>query len=147
MVGKPSKKSPVASDKPRLLSGGNPQIAKAYGDAPVKAYIDAMPGWKQDVGRKLDSLIVRTVPGVQKAVKWNTPFYGLEGGRWFIAYHCITKYIKVTFFRGTSLKPIPPVESKQKEVRYLHIHEGEEIDEAQLVDWIKQASKLPGEHM
>lgn len=135
------------SVKPKLLSGGNPQIAKAYGDAPVQAYIAAMPGWKQDVGRRLDALIVRAVPGVEKAVKWNTPFYGMGNEEWFLGFHCITKYIKVAFFRGTSLKPMPPVESKQKEVRYLHIHEDEKIDEDQLIAWIKQASKLAGERM
>ena len=141
---------PVAAKtaKPvKLLSGGNPQIGKAYGDAPVQEYIGAMPGWKRDVGRRIDAIIVRSVPGVYKAVKWNTPFYGIEGEGWFLGFHCITKYIKVAFFRGTSLRPVPPVESKQKEVRYLHIHEGDEIDEAQFASWVKQASKLPGERM
>ena len=138
--------------KPTLLAGGNPQIAKADGDAPVQAYIAAMPGWKRDVGRRLDALIVRTVPGVHKAVKWNTPFYGVEGenegeGGWFLGFHCITKYVKVAFFRGTSLSPVPPGESKQKEVRYLNIHEDDQLDEAQLADWVKQASQLPGERM
>ena len=109
--------------KPVLLSGGNPQIAKGYGDAPVQAYIAAMPGWKRDVGRRLDTLIVRTVPGVRKAVKWNSPFYGVEGRGWFLGVHCITKYVKVAFFRGTSLRPLPPGESKQKDVRYLDIYE------------------------
>lgn len=144
-----TKRKPAArkAAKPKLLSGGNPQIAKAYGDAPVQAYIAAMPGWKGEVGSQLDALIGRAVPKVYKAVKWNTPFYGLEGEGWFVAFHCITKYVKVAFFRGTSLKPVPPVESKQKEVRYLHIHEGEQIDEAQFIDWIKQASKLPGEKL
>jgi len=132
---------------PVLLSGGNPQIAKAYGDAPVQAYIAAMPGWKRGVGRSLDALISRAVPEVHKAVKWNTPFYGIEGQGWFVAFHCITKYIKVAFFRGTSLSPMPPVESKQKEVRYFHVHENEPIDETQFVAWIKQASQLPGERM
>ena len=134
------------SAKPKLLSGGNPQIAKAYGDAPVQAYIAAMPGWKREVGRRLDALIVRTVPGVKKAVKWNSPFYGVEEGVWFLAFHCFTKYVKVTFFRGASLRPVPAGESKHKDVRYLDIHEGE-LDEAQLVDWVKQASLLPGEKM
>ena len=128
-------------------SGGNPQIAKADGDAPVQAYIAAMPGWKRDVGRRLDALIVRTVPDVHKAVKWNTPFYGIEGQGWFLGFHCITKYIKVAFFRGTSLRPVPPGESKQKEVRYLHIHEDDQLDEAQFAAWVKQASQLPGERM
>jgi hypothetical protein len=132
--------------KPKLLSGGNPQIAKGYGDAPVQAYIAAMPGWKSDVGRRLDALIVRTVPGVRKAVKWNSPFYGIEGQGWFLSYHCFTKYVKVTFFRGTSLRPVPPGASKHKEVRYLDIHEDDQF-EAQLADWIEQASQLPGERM
>jgi hypothetical protein len=132
--------------KPKLLSGGNPQIPLGYGDAPVQAYIAAIPGWKQAVGRRLDALIVRTVPDVQKAVKWNTPFYGFEGRGWFAAFHCFTNYIKVTFFRGTSLKPVPPGESKHQEVRYLDIREGE-LDEAQFVAWVKQASVLPGERM
>ncbi|KRR00934.1 DUF1801 domain-containing protein [Bradyrhizobium valentinum] len=136
-----------ATAKPVLLSGGNPQIAKGYGDAPVQAYITAMPGWKRDVGRHLDALIVRTVPGVYKAVKWNTPFYGLEGQGWFLGFHCFTKYVKVTFFRGTSLHPIPPGESKHKEVRYLDIYEDVPLDEAQFVAWVKQASQLPGERL
>lgn len=140
----PKKKAPTSTG-PVLLSGGNPQIAKADGDAPVQAYIAAMPGWKGDVGRKLDALIVKTVPNVQKAVRWNTPFYGIAGQGWFVAYHCITKYIKVSFFRGSSLTPIPPVESKQPEVRYFHIHETDTIDEALLTSWIQQASTLPGE--
>ncbi len=153
MAGKTSKKlakvakKPAAkrvAAKPALLSGGNPQIAKADGDAPVQAYIAAMPGWKRDVGRRLDALIVRTVPDVQKAVKWNTPFYGIEGQGWFLGFHCITKYVKVAFFRGTSLRPVPPGESKQKEVRYLHIHEDEQIDEELVGSWIRQASELPG---
>jgi hypothetical protein len=109
--------------KPVLLSGGNPQIAKGDGDAPVQAYIAAMPGWKRDVGRRLDALIVRTAPGVRKTVKWNSPFYGVEGQGWFLGIHCFAKYVKVAFFRGASLRPIPPGESKQKEVRYLDIHE------------------------
>ncbi|HTK78516.1 MAG TPA: DUF1801 domain-containing protein [Gemmataceae bacterium] len=131
----------------KLLSGGNPQIAKAYGDAPVQAYIAAMPGWKSDVGRRLDALIVRAVPGVYKAVKWNSPFYGIEDQGWFLGIHCFTKYIKVAFFRGKSLRPLPPGESKQKEVRYLDIHEDDALDEAQLADWVRQASQLPGERM
>ncbi len=142
----PAKKtSQPAAGKPKLLSGGNPQIGKADGDEAVQAYIAAMPGWKGDVGRWLDALIVRTVPNVRKAVRWNTPFYGLEDQGWFIAYHCITKYVKVAFFRGASLTPMPPVESKQKEVRYFHIHEHDELDEKLVGSWIKQAAKLPGE--
>lgn len=130
-----------------LLSGGNPQIAKADGDAPVQAFIKAMPGWKHDVGRDLDELIVRTVPNVRKAVRWNTPFYGIEGQGWFLGFHCLTKYVKVAFFRGASLKPPPPGTSKQKEVRYLDIYEGDELDEEQLASWIRQAAALPGEKM
>ena len=132
--------------KPALLSGGNPQIAKAYGDAPVQAYITAMPGWKRKVGRRLDALIVRTVPGVHKAVKWNSPLYGVEGQGWFLGIHVFTKYVKVTFFRGASLRPVPPGESRHKDVRYLDIHE-DELDEAQFAAWVKQASQLPGERM
>jgi hypothetical protein len=135
-----------AGAKPVLLSGGNPQIAKGYGDAPVQAYIAAMPGWKRDIGRRLDALIVRTVPGVRKAVKWNSPFYGAEDDIWFLSFHCFTKYVKVTFFRGTSLDPVPPGPSKHKDVRYLDIHEGK-LDEAQFAAWVKQASRLPGERM
>ena len=127
-----------------LLSGGNPQIAKADGDAPVQAYIAAMPGWKRDIGQRLDALIVRSVPTVCKAVKWNTPFYGIDGQGWFLGFHCLTKYIKVSFFRGTSLRPVPPGESTQKEVRYLNIHEDDQLDEALVASWIRQASKLPG---
>jgi len=133
--------------KPALLSGGNPQIAKADGDAPVQAYIAAMPGWKSAVGRLLDALIVRNVPNVRKAVRWNSPFYGIEGQGWFLNFHCFTKYVKVAFFRGTSLRPVPPGQSKQKEVRYLDIHEDDQFDEAQFADWVKQASQLPGERM
>jgi hypothetical protein len=129
-----------------LLAGGNPQIAKGYGDAPVQAYIAAMPGWKRDIGRRLDALVARTVPGVRKAVKWNSPFYGVEDQVWFLSFHCFTKYVKVTFFRGASLRPVPPGASKHKDVRYLDIHEGR-LDEAQLADWVKQASQLPGERM
>ena len=133
--------------KPALLSGGNPQIAKGYGDAPVQAYIAAMPGWKRDVGRRLDALIVRTVPGVRKAVKWNSPLYGVEGQGWFLGIHVFTKYVKVAFFQGASLRPVPPGASKQKDVRYLDIHEDDPLDEAQLAAWVKQASRLPGEKM
>jgi len=143
---KAKKPAPKSAAKPVLLSGGNPQIAKGYGDAPVQAYIAAMPGWKSDVGRRLDALITRTVPGVHKAVKWNSPFYGADGQSWFLSLHCFAKYIKLAFFRGTSLRPVPPGESKQKEVRYLDIYEGE-FDEAQLAVWVKQASELPGERM
>ena len=144
---KSAKVAKKTAAKPVLLSGGNPQIAKGDGDAPVQAYIAAMPGWKRDVGRHLDALIVRTAPGVRKAVKWNSPFYGVEDqGGWFLSFHCFTKYVKVTFVRGTSLRPRPPGESKHKEVRYLDIHE-DDLDETQLIDWVKQASRLPGERM
>ena len=136
-----------AAAKPKLLSGGNPQIAKAYGDAPVKAYIAAMPGWKRDVGRRLDALITRAVPGVYKAVKWNSPLYGIEGEGWFLGVQCFNRYIKVAFFCGAALRPLPPGESKQKDVRYLDIHEDDQLDEAQFTAWVKQASKLPGEKM
>ena len=135
---------PKRAKKPRLLAGGNPQIAKADGDAPVQAYIAAMPGWKRDVGRRIDALVSRTLPGVRKAVKWNSPFYGVEGKGWFLSLHCYTKYVKVAFFRGASLRPAPPGESKQKEVRYLDIHEDDEVAEARLVRWVEQASRLPG---
>jgi len=137
--------------KPVLLSGGNPQIAKAYGDAPVQAYIAAMPGWKRDVGRRLDALIERTVPGVSKAVKWNSPFYGVKDDRcdngWFLSVHCFTHYVKVAFFRGSSLRPVPPGQSRHKEVRYLDIREDDPFDEKQITAWVKQASSLPGERM
>ena len=133
--------------KPTLLAGGNPQIAKGEGDAPVQAYIAAMPGWKRDVGRRLDALIVRTLPGVHKAVKWNSPFYGVEGKGWFLTIHCFTNYVKVGFFRGTSLDPVPPGASKSKDMRYLDIHENDPLDEVQLAAWVKQASQLPGERM
>jgi hypothetical protein len=148
---KPRKAAPKSrsrkASKPRLLAGGNPQIAKGYGDAPVEAYIAAMPGWKHDVGHRLDALIVLTVPDVHKAVKWNSPFYGFEGQGWFLSFHCFTKYVKVAFFRGTSLRPVPPGDSKQKEVRYLDIHEGDELNERQFAAWVMQAIKLPGERM
>jgi hypothetical protein len=137
------KPQPGKSAKPVLLSGGNPQIAKGDGDSPVQAYIAAMPGWKRDIGRRLDALIARSVPGVRKAVKWNSPFYGVEDQGWFLSFHVFTRYVKVTFFRGTSLRPLPPGESRHKDVRYLDIHEGE-LDEAQLAAWVKQASRLPG---
>ena len=130
--------------KPTLLAGGNPQIAKGDGDVPVQAYIAAMPGWKSGVGGRLDALIMRTVPNVQKAVKWNSPFYRVEDQGWFLSYHCYTKYVKVAFFRGSSLHPPPPGKSKQEEVRYLDIHEDDELDEELLASWIQQASKLPG---
>jgi hypothetical protein len=138
---------PRQGAKPVLLSGGNPQIAKADGEAPVRAYIAAMPGWKRDLGRRIDALVELTVPGVRKAVKWNSPFYGSEDGEgWFLSFHCFTNYVKVTFFRGTSLSPVPPGESKHKEVRYLDIREGQ-LDEGKLADWVKQASQLPGEKL
>jgi hypothetical protein len=140
-------KPPATSASAVLLSGGNPQIAKGEGDAPVQAYIAAMPGWKRDAGRRLDALIVRTVPGVHKAVKWNSPFYGVEGEGWFLSFHCFNSYIKVAFFRGLSLHPVPPVESKSQDTRYFHIREDEPLDEALLAGWVKQASQLPLERM
>jgi hypothetical protein len=140
-------KTPDAKKPAKLLSGGNPQIAKGHGNAPVREYIAAMPGWKRDVGRRLDAIIAKAVPGVKKAVKWNSPFYGVEDGVWFLGIHCITKYVKVAFFRGTALRPMPPVESKQKEVRYFHVNEGEAFDEEQFADWVRQASELAGVKM
>ena len=142
--GKPQTDTKRAPNEPTLLSGGNPQIPKGDGDAPVQAYIAAMPGWKRDVGRRLDALIVREVPNVRKAVRWNSPFYGIEGEGWFLSFHVFTRYVKVTFFRGTSLRPAPPGPSKDKEVRYLDIHEDDQVDEAQLTTWIRQAAALPG---
>lgn len=135
------------ASRPVLLSGGNPQIAKGYGDAPVQAYIAAMPEWKSAVGAQLDRIIMAEVPAVQKAVKWNSPFYGLEGQGWFLSFHCFTRYIKVTFFRGTSLEPVPAGKSKHPEVRYLDIHQEPGLDEAQFADWVRQASRLPGEKL
>ena len=132
---------------PVLLAGGNPQIAKAEGDAPVQAYIAAMPGWKSDLGRRLDLLIIGAVPGVRKAVKWNSPFYGVEGQGWFLSFRCLTKYVKVAFFRGASLDPIPPGASKQKDVRYLDIYEDDHLDHVQFAAWVTQASQRPGEHI
>ena len=145
--GKQATKSGKHASKPVLLSGGNPQIPKGEGDAPVQAYIDAVPGWKQDIVRQLDALIVRAVPDVHKAVKWNSPFYGAEGEGWFTSFHCFDRYVKVTFFRGTSLRPVPPGTSKTPETRYLDIREDDDFDEAQFADWVKQASQLPGERL
>ena len=133
--------------EPKLLSGGNPQIPKGEGDAPVQAYIAAMPGWKQDVGRRLDALIVRVIPDVHKAVKWNSPLYGVKDDGWFLSIHCFTRYVKVAFFRGTSLQPVPPGASKHEGTRYLDIHENDDFDEARFAAWVKQASQLPGERM
>jgi hypothetical protein len=148
---KPRKRAPGAQPrkgaKPILLTGGNPQIAKADGDAPVQAYIAAMPGWKRDVGRRLDALVVRTVSGVHKAVKWNSPLYGVEGRGWFLGIHTFANYVKVAFFRGASLRPVPPGASKSKETRYLNIHEDDQLDEAQFAAWVRQASQLPGERL
>jgi hypothetical protein len=143
MAEKVTKKSGEAAE-PVLLSGGNPQIAKADGDAPVQAYIAAMPGWKSDVGRRLDSIVVRAVPEVRKAVRWNSPFYGMEGQGWFLNFHCFAKYVKVAFFNGASLDPVPPGESKDENVRYLNIYEDDQFDEEQFAAWVKQASQLPG---
>ncbi|HVY88833.1 MAG TPA: DUF1801 domain-containing protein [Hyphomonadaceae bacterium] len=145
---RPRKTAPRSARKrPVLLSGGNPQIAKGEGDAPVKAYIAAAPGWKREAVRAIDALIVRTVPGVRKAVKWNSPFYGVEPGHWMLNLHLYDRFIKVAFFRGTSLKPMPPIASKMKEVRYFHVHQDDRLDETQFAAWVKQASKLPGQRM
>jgi hypothetical protein len=142
--GAAKKRTTKKAGGPALLSGGNPQIAKADGDAPVQAYIAAMPGWKRDAGRHLDALIVATVPTVQKAVKWNSPFYGMEGKGWFVSFHCFTKYIKVTFFRGAALRPLPPVPSKDPDARYFHIHDDDRPDDDLVASWIRQASERPG---
>src|SRR5688500_14266324 len=132
-------------EKVVLLSGGNPRIAKADGEAPVQAYIAAMPGWKRDIGKRLDALIVRNVPNVRKAVKWNSPFYGIEGRGWFLSFHVFTRYVKVTFFNGVSLRPVPPGgTARSKDARWIDLREGEELDEAQMADWVKQAAALPG---
>ncbi|MFM1804856.1 MAG: hypothetical protein RL136_1735 [Planctomycetota bacterium] len=139
-----SSRAPARSAAPKLLAGGNPQIAKDDGDAPVEAYLSAMPGWKQEVGRALDQLIVRACPGVVKAVRWNSPFYGVERDRWFLGFHCLTRSVKVAFFDGAMLKPVPPGPSKDPKTRYLDIREGEALDEALLLDWFRQASALPG---
>ena len=145
---KPNKVSGKAPPKNEqgvvLLSGGNPQIAKADGDEPVQAYIAAMPEWKSDIGRQLDELIVRTVPGVRKAVRWNSPFYGVEGQGWFLSYHVFARYVKVTFLTGGSLDPLPPVESKDKDTRYYHIFEAGIVDEELVESWIRQAAAIPG---
>jgi hypothetical protein len=142
-----AKQSPRRSGQPKLLSGGNPQIPKGYGDAPVQAYIAAIPDWKRGVARQLDALITRAVPQVRKAVKWNSPLYGLDDKSWFASFHCFDRYVKVAFFRGKALKPMPPVASKTPSARYLHVHQDEPLDAAQFTDWVKQASRLPGERM
>jgi hypothetical protein len=139
------RKTPASGPAPKLLSGGNPQIAKGDGDAPVQAYIAAMPGWKHEVGRRLHAVITRTVPKVRNAVRWNSPFYGIAKRGWFLSFHCFTNYVKVTFLRGTSLRPPPPVASKHPNVRYFHIYEEDELDERLLAKWIKQASERPGD--
>ncbi len=142
---KPRPKSPPPKAKPvKLLSGGNPQIAKAEGDAPVQAYIDAAPGWKREACKRIDALIVRAVPQVKKAVKWNSPFYGMEGQGWFVSYHIFAKYVKINFFFGRQLKPMPPVESKDPNARYVHLYEDGVLDEVQFMDWLKQAAALLG---
>ena len=144
--GKPAKEAAAekGDGEVKLLSGGNPQIAKADGDVPVQAYIAAMPGWKSDIGRRLDDLIARTLPEVRKAVRWNSPFYGVEGQGWFLSYHVFTRYVKVTFLNGSSLDPLPPVESKDKDTRYYHIYEDGQIDEELVENWIRQAAVQPG---
>jgi hypothetical protein len=131
--------------KAKLLSGRNPQIAKADGDAPVQAYIAAMPGWKRNIGQRIDDLVAQYVPKAQKAVRWNSPFYGIEGKGWFLTFHCFTKYVKVAFLRGASLKPPPPVKSKHPDTRYYHIQEDGHIDEELFISWVKQASRIPGD--
>lgn len=131
----------------KLLSGGNPQIPKGFGDGPVQDYIAAIPGWKQEVGRRLDEIITSAVPGVKKAVKWNSPLYGIEEGVWFASFHCFTNYVKLSFFQGTSLHPVPPEPSKVDGVRYLHVREHDTLDEDRLADWMVQASRLPGQKM
>ena len=149
-IGRGKRSSPAASRirpaaaKPVLLAGGNPQIPKGDGDGPVQAYLAAMPGWKREVGRRLDALVVRTVPDVRKAVRWNSPFYGVEGQGWFLSFHCFTRYVKVTFFRGTSLRPLPPGESRDENARFLDVHEDDELDETLLAKWIRQAAARPG---
>ena len=143
----PSAATPPAKTAPRLLAGGNPQIAKGEGDAPVQAYIAAMPGWKRAVGERLDALISAAVPGVRKAVKWNSPLYAAGDDGWFLSLHCFTGYIKVAFFRGTALQPVPPEPSKSPDTRYLHIREAVPLNEAQFSAWVRQASRLPGERM
>jgi hypothetical protein len=137
----------MGRDEPVLLSGGNPQIPKGDGDAPVQAYLDAMPGWKRDLGFRLDALIERTVPGVRKAVKWNQPLYGADDEGWFVSFRCFTKYVKVTFFRGADLDPVPPGAGKQPDARWLDVYEDDDLDEAQLVVWIDQAARLPGSRL
>ena len=137
---------PQKHKKPTLLAGGNPQIAKGDGDAPVQKYIAAVPGWKCHVARRIDQLITETVPSVQKAVKWNSPFYGSEGLGWFLSFHCFANYIKVGFFNGAALTPLPPVASTQKQVRYLHV-QADGFDKTQFIDWVRQASKMPGTRM
>lgn len=147
MTGKTPKAPAKAGGAPVLLSGGNPQIPKGYGDGPVQAYVAAVPGWKREAWRRIDALVEATVPGVRKAVKWNSPLYGMEDDVWFLSGHCFDRYIKMTFFRGQSLTPVPPVASKVKDTRYFHVHEDEPLDEAQFADWVRQASQLPGERM
>jgi hypothetical protein len=143
----PNRRKKRAGSGPKLLSGGNPQIPKGEGDEPVQAYIAAMPGWKRTLGERLDGLIVRTVPDVHKAVKWNQPFYGNDGDGWFLSFRCYTEYVQLQFFRGTSLDPVPPKPSKHDEMRYFDIREEDDVDEDRLVAWIEQASKLPGEQV
>ncbi|MCZ7414852.1 MULTISPECIES: DUF1801 domain-containing protein [unclassified Streptomyces] len=135
------------SERPRLLSGGNPQIPKGDGDEVVRSYVEAMPGWKRGVGRRLDELVVRTVPGVRKAVRWNSPFYGVDGNGWFLSFHCFTRYVKVTWLNGSSLDPLPAGRSRHEHVRYLDIHEDSDIDEGLLTSWIRQAAALPGDDL
>lgn len=136
--------SKAHGEKPKLLSGGNPQVPKGDGDGPVQTFIEAMPGWKRDVGRKLDKIIEETVPDLRKGVRWNSPIYGVPGQGWFLLFHVYTKYVKVTFFKGRQLDPMPPVESKHENERYYHVYEDEGVDEKQFASWVEQAAKLPG---
>jgi hypothetical protein len=140
-------KTRVRPHQPKLLSGGNPQIPKGYGDAPVRAWLAALPAWKKAAARKLDSLVTRSVPGVGKAVKYNSPLYGIDGRTWFLSLHAFDRYIKVTFFRGTQLDPVPPVASKMPRVRYFHLHETDSLPADLFASWVKQAAMLPGEKL
>lgn len=147
MADRKQRRQSRTDEAPKLLSGGNPQIPKGYGDEAVQTYIGAMPGWKRDVGRRIDAAIVGALPAVEKAVKWNSPLYGVTSGTWFLSFHCFDRYVKIAFFNGASLEPVPPVGSRQRDVRYLHVDEREPMDERQFVEWVRQASVLPGTRM
>ena len=133
----------MTASKPKLLSGGNPQIAKGEGDAPVRAYIAAMPGWKSDAGRRIDPLVTGPCQR-QKGGEVELAVLRRRGPGRFLSFHCFTRYVKVTFFSGAALDPLPPVESKDSNTRYLHVHEDGKLDEKLLKSWIEQASGLPG---